>query len=95
MCVEAFASHLLLYLKVIPKSSRQEIVGMINDRLKIKITTAPEAGKANKEVIALLSDRLGISKSAVSIVQGETTPLKTVKLVGISKADFVAKILHP
>jgi len=71
-----------LQLKVVPKASRNHIVGWVGDRLKVQVTAAPERGKANDAVVAVLAESLGLSKSQVRIVAGETSPLKTVELQG-------------
>jgi uncharacterized protein YggU (UPF0235/DUF167 family) len=49
-----------LILKVVPGSSREEIVGWLGDSLKVKVKAPPETGRANEAVIALLADRLGL-----------------------------------
>jgi uncharacterized protein len=64
-----------LELKVVPKASRDRVVGWLGDRLKVQVRAAPERGKANRAVEELLSDVLG---ARVRIVAGETSPLKTV-----------------
>ncbi len=66
----------VLYLKVLPSSSRWELAGGARDEvgqywLRLRITTAPEKGKANKAVIAYLSKTLRLPKSAFSIIAGE------------------------
>ena len=71
-----------LHLKVIPKSSRDRVVGWIGDRLKVQVTAAPERGKANAAVVEVLAAALGVSRSQVRIVAGETSPLKTVEVEG-------------
>jgi uncharacterized protein (TIGR00251 family) len=79
-----------LSLKVIPKSSRDRIVGWLGDRLKVQVTAAPERGKANDAVIGVLSEALGVPRSAVRIVAGETSPLKSVEVDG--EASLLAKL---
>lgn len=69
-----------LSLKVVPKSSRDRIVGWVGDRLKVQVTAAPERGKANDAVIDVLAEGLGVPRSALRIVSGETSPLKTVEV---------------
>ena len=49
-----------LSLKVVPGSSRDEIVGWLGDSLKVKVKALPEKGRANEAVVALLAERLGI-----------------------------------
>jgi uncharacterized protein (TIGR00251 family) len=75
----ARTGRIMLTLKVIPKSSRNEIVGILEDgSLKLKITAAPEKGKANAGVCELLAREFGVSRSGVAIVRGETSPVKHV-----------------
>jgi uncharacterized protein (TIGR00251 family) len=75
----ARAGRLALNLRVIPKSSRNEIVGMLPDgSLKVKITAAPEKGRANAALCDLLARELGVSRRAVEIVRGATSQVKQV-----------------
>jgi len=74
-------SVLSLRVKVIPKSSRSEVAGKMDDgTLKVKVTAAPEKGKANDEVVALLAKHYGVNRSAVEIVRGHTSQLKEVRI---------------
>lgn len=82
----------LLFVKVIPKSSSNTVVGLEGDRLKVKVTAVPEKGKANQAVIKLLSKYLGIPKSSITIISGETAKQKTVFLQGISIDDKRLKV---
>lgn len=81
-----------LHLKVIPKSSRDRVVGWVGDRLKVQVTAAPERGKANEAVIDVLAAALGIPRAQLRIVAGETSPLKTVD---IDAGDEVLSKLRP
>jgi uncharacterized protein len=71
-----------LQLKVIPKASRNRIVGWVGDRLKVQVTAAPERGKANDAVVQLLAETLGLPRARVRIVAGETSPIKTLEIDG-------------
>ncbi|MEK7839378.1 MAG: DUF167 domain-containing protein, partial [candidate division NC10 bacterium] len=51
-----------LTVKVIPKSSRDSIAGWVGDALKVCVTAAPERGKANAAVEAVLADALGLAR---------------------------------
>jgi len=68
----------LLYVKVVPGSKRNQIVGILGDFLKIKITAPPEKGKANEELKGFLAKKLKISKQGVYIVRGQAQSLKVV-----------------
>ena len=68
-------------VKVIPKSSRDEIAGMLDDGTwKIKVTAAPERGKANAAVCHLLARHFNVPKSRVEVVSGHTSHLKQVRI---------------
>jgi uncharacterized protein (TIGR00251 family) len=68
---------LTIDLKVVPKSSKNEVTGLLdNGVLKVKVTAAPEKGKANAAICALLADEFGVSRKKVRLVRGETSPLK-------------------
>jgi uncharacterized protein (TIGR00251 family) len=71
--------RLSLTVKVIPKSSRNEIVGVLDDgTLKLKITAAPEKGKANAEICTFLAREFQVRQKNVEIVRGELSALKHI-----------------
>jgi uncharacterized protein (TIGR00251 family) len=71
--------RITLNLKIIPKSSRNEVVGLLEDgSLKVRITAAPEKGKANAAICTFLASEFGVAKRNVQIVRGETSPLKQI-----------------
>jgi uncharacterized protein (TIGR00251 family) len=72
--------NMLLKIKVIPKSSQDKIIRQAVDNFKIKITDAPEKGKANKKVIQLLAKEFGVSQSNVIITHGLTNRNKSVRI---------------
>jgi uncharacterized protein (TIGR00251 family) len=71
-----------LQLKVVPKASRDRVVGWVGERLKVQVTAAPERGKANEAVVEVLAEALGLPRHHVRIVAGATSPLKTVEIDG-------------
>ena len=73
--------EIILTIKVIPKSKKTQLVGLLNDgKLKIKIAAVPEKGKANQELIKFLSKIFEVKSRQIEIIQGETSPLKTIKI---------------
>lgn len=70
----------ILQIKVITRSQRNEIVGWMNDILKIKVTAVPEKGKANIAVVKLLAAILHIPMSEIQIESGFTTSKKNIIL---------------
>ena len=72
-----------LSLKVVPGSSRDEIVGWLGDSLKVKVKAPPDKGRANEAVVALLAERLGIDTSSITVASGHTSPAKVVAIDGM------------
>lgn len=74
-----------LRIKVIPKSSKNEIVEIMQDSegeetIKIRIKAVPEKGKANKELIKFISKELAIPSENISILSGKNDQLKLIKV---------------
>ena len=75
-----------------PGASRNEVSGIIADRLKVRISAAPEAGKANKAISKLLASALGVKVKQVSIDAGQTNPEKIVRISGAVRVDVMSKL---
>jgi uncharacterized protein len=75
-------------VRVIPRSSRSEIIGKYDGTLKVKLNSPPVDGEANKELIVLLAKFFHVSKSDVEIIGGQTSKLKQVKISSISSKDL-------
>lgn len=88
--IESSGTDCLLHLKVVPGSSRDAIVGMLGDRLKVKVAAAAEAGRANAAVCELLGCELGLKARDVEIVSGHTSPEKTIRVKGLDAARVKA-----
>jgi uncharacterized protein len=65
-------------VRVTPKAARNEVRGLENGRIAVSVTTVPEGGKANAEVLKLLAKALGVPKSRLRIVRGETGRSKLI-----------------
>jgi len=82
----------IISLKVQPNANRNEIVGLTNGILHVKIAAPPVKGKANKEIIIFLSKLLGTSKDSISIIKGQTSRNKLVAIKGLGQ-DSISKLL--
>lgn len=71
-----------------PKSGRDEVVGWRGGELSLKVTAPPEDGKANAAACELLARVLGVPKSAVRVVRGQTSRHKQVEVAGITPAEL-------
>ena len=70
----------IISVKVIPKSSRQEIEEQADGVFKARLHSAPDKGRANEELIGLLAEKFAVAKSQVTIIQGLTSKNKLVKI---------------
>ena len=71
-------------VKVVPGSSRTRIAGLLDTAMKVNIAAPPERGKANKELTQFLAKLLGCSKSAITVVSGQTNPHKEIAITGMT-----------
>ncbi|MEZ5355769.1 MAG: DUF167 domain-containing protein [Bryobacteraceae bacterium] len=68
-------------VKVVPRSSRSEVVGTLDDgSLKVKVAAVPEKGKANEELRAVLARHFQVPERDVEIVAGATNTRKRVRI---------------
>lgn len=91
--IEQHGSDVLVRIKVVPGASRNEIAGTLGDRIKVRVSAAPEAGKANKAVCELLAKTLGIKANQVSIEVGQTNPEKTARIAGAEVTDVRTRLM--
>ena len=67
-------------LRVVPNSSKSEIVGEFDGALKIKIAAPPVDGAANAELIRVLAKKIGVAKNSIEIIGGQNSKNKQVKI---------------
>ena len=72
-----------------PRASRNQILGIHNHSLKIKLTSPPVDGAANQACIKFLAKAFGISPSRVSIVKGETSRNKIIQFAEMDQQTFM------
>jgi uncharacterized protein len=77
-------------VRVIPRSKRDEISGERNGRLLIRLTAPPVEGAANAALCRLVARRAGVPARRVSIVRGQTSRDKVVRVEGIAADDLSA-----
>jgi uncharacterized protein (TIGR00251 family) len=74
-------------VKVVPGSRRDQIVGALGERLKIKVSAPPEDGRANRAVCEVVAAGLGVSARSVEVVAGHGSAEKVLRVVGVSAAE--------
>jgi uncharacterized protein len=79
-------------VKVLPGSSKNEIMGLQNGVWRIKIAAPADKGKANKELIDFLSEVMDVKKVDLAILKGLTSHNKVIAVEGLSPEDISRKL---
>ena len=80
---QATSQGYLLRLTVAPGARRTEVVGLLGDRLKVRLAAPPEKGAANRELIAFLARELKLPKTALRLTGGSKSRAKVVEVLGL------------
>ena len=88
--LQVTAEGLLLDVHLQPRASSSSVRGEHGGRLKLALTAPPVDGKANAALLAFLAERLGLPKSALRLVSGQTSREKRVASVGATPAQVIA-----
>lgn len=83
---------ILLKVKVVPKGSRNEIIGWEGDELRIRIAAPPEKGEANAKLIQFLADFFSIGKSKIILLDGLKSRHKVLCFSGITIFEMEEKL---
>jgi uncharacterized protein (TIGR00251 family) len=70
-------------VRVTPRAHKSEIVGVQGDALKVKLAAPPVEGAANAALCAFLADQLGVRRNAVTLMAGQTSRQKVVRVEGM------------
>jgi len=73
-----------------PGARKTEVAGLHGEALKIRLAAPPVDGKANAALLAFLAQACGVPKSAVSLLSGETSRSKRVRIVGADASALEA-----
>ncbi|MDR3583090.1 MAG: DUF167 domain-containing protein [Candidatus Pacebacteria bacterium] len=69
-----------IYVKVTPRSSRNEVVKISDGEYKVRLTAAPVDGAANEALVKLLAEYFDVAKSNIKIVGGKSARTKVVDI---------------
>lgn len=92
-CVTQRDDSALIAVLVQPRASKNALCGLQGDELKVRLTSPPVDGAANKMCCTFFARLLGCSKSAVSIQRGHTSRHKQIRVDAYSATE-VRKVLH-
>jgi uncharacterized protein (TIGR00251 family) len=91
--VRAGEGHSLLRVKATPKASRNEILGVAEGALRLKVQAPPSDGAANSAIREFLADTLRVSRGAVTLVKGQASREKTFRIEGLDPAGLRARMI--
>ena len=86
------AEGVRISVQVRPKSSRSAVLGVRDGALEVALTSPPADGAANAELMKLLARELGVKRTGVEIVVGQSHRSKVVAVYGISAAEVRARL---
>ena len=68
------------------------MVGVADGVLRVKISAPPVKGKANRELIAFLGQKLGVGKDNLTIIKGHTSRNKVIAIDGLSQEEVIRRL---
>ena len=92
MSIKGKPSLTTLSVKVVPRASRDEVVGWRGGVLRLRVSAPPQDGRANAAVVALLAAALGVRKSAVAICAGHASAMKRVAIEGLTRNEIEQRL---
>jgi len=88
MWIKPYENGVRFSVLIQTRSSKNEITGIQNNALKLRLTAPPFKGAANKACVRFFAKWLGVSVSTVNIVQGLYSKNKTVEVTGFTEELF-------
>jgi uncharacterized protein (TIGR00251 family) len=79
-------------LTVSPGAARSELVGRHGDGWRARVAAPPERGRANRALVELLADVLGIPRERISVVAGRASRRKVVEVDGLEPAEIERRL---
>lgn len=83
-----------LDVRVVPRAGRTEIAGVRDGAIVVRLAAAPVDGAANAELIAVIARALHIAKRDVTIVVGERSKQKRIRIEGIDRETALARLIE-
>ncbi|MDD2580517.1 MAG: DUF167 family protein [Desulfuromonadaceae bacterium] len=85
-------NDLVLSVYVQPRASKNQICGVQGEELKLRLTSPPVDGAANKLCRSFVADLFDVSRSSVEIISGETSRHKRLRIIGRHSGQFIRQI---
>ena len=92
----AVAKGIRITVQITPNAKKTEVIGVLDDALKLRLQAQPIEGKANEALTRYLADTLDVPKSAVAITHGHTSKRKIIEIAqGDLTVEEVKRLLAP
>lgn len=88
-CSQLPGGAVRLAVQIQANAKKTEVVGVLDDALKIKLAAQPVEGKANEALVKWLAATLGVSRSSVTLTHGQTNKRKLLEVAGVTLEDVV------
>ncbi len=85
--IESTPEGVVITVRVIPRAARSGVAGTRNGALLVRLNAPPVDGAANTELIDVVADVLGVARRAVTIVAGDRSRTKRVRVAGIDASQ--------
>jgi uncharacterized protein len=84
-------------VRLTPKAAMDRIDGWAEDEkgrayLKVRLTAPPIEGRANAALVAFIAEVLGVSKSQITLLSGDTSRLKSLEIEGLTQAELSERL---
>ena len=87
-------SQARIFIRVYPGAARNEVVGFSDSVLRVRVSAPPVKGKANRELVAFLSQLLNVSSASIIIIKGHTSRNKLITIYDLSQ-EAALRLLLP
>ena len=85
-------SSIVLKIRLIPRASKNEVVGFSLEILKVRVCAPPIEGRASRDLAKLLSRVLGVSAGDIQIVKGQHSRNKLVTIQGLTRKEVLSRL---
>ncbi len=92
IALEPHAEGTILPVRAQAGARRNGIKGIHDGALQVMVTQAPEKGKANKAIIAVLAEALGLRRSQIELLSGETSPQKKFLVCEVAFQELARRV---
>ena len=92
LTIKETAGGVTFQVRVIPGASKNEVAGIQDGALKVRLTAPPVEGKANRACVEFLAGLLGLRRSALAITSGEKSRKKTVSVTGLARGELEERL---